>query len=135
MKSKNDKKFIEKYNNKLNNVLNKVFPGQNYKASPSFDQVGLYFILFCRQEILGKIIFVDVSKDKTGRFNLGNKGFFTLSFKYMDNIFSIASGHLESGFDENNKRIETLNGILNKGIRVDPDKLIKFKNLKMLIFG
>ena len=128
LKSKNDKKFIEKYNNKLNNVLNKVFPGQNYKASPSFDQVGLYLILFCRQEILGKIIFVDVSKDKTGRFNLGNKGFFTLSFKYMDNIFSIASGHLESGFDENNKRIETLNGILNKGIRVDPDKIQKFKD-------
>ena len=93
MKSKNDKKFIEKYNNKLNNVLNKVFPEQNYKALPSFDQVGLYLILFCRKEILEKIMFLDTSEDKTGKFNLGNKGFFTLSFKHMDNIFSIASGN------------------------------------------
>ena len=127
LKSKNDKKFIEKYNNKLSNALNKVFPGQNYKASPSFDQVGLYFILFCRQEILGKIIFVDVSKDKTGRFYLGNKGFFTLSFKYMDNIFSIANCHFASGLEKNDKRIKTLKGILNKDIRIDANKFQKFK--------
>ena len=72
------------------------------------------------------MLFINLSQDKTGKFNLGNKGFFTFSFIYQEKVFSIASGHFESGLEKNNKRIETLKGILNKDILVI-DKIQKFK--------
>ena len=92
------------------------------------DLVGLYVVLFVKQDVLSKILFSDISEDKKGKFSLGNKGFFTFSFKYMDKIFSIASGHLESGLKKNNKRIKTLEEILNKKITVDSDNIHKFKD-------
>ena len=128
LKSKNDKEFINKINIKLRNTLNKTFPEQNYISPSSDNQVGLYFIPFFKKEVLLKVFFVDVTEDKTGKFNLGNKGYFTFSFKYMDNIFSIANCHFASGLEKNDKRIKTLKGILNKDIRIDANKIQKFKD-------
>ena len=129
LKSDNNKEFIEKLSKKLIDTLNKVFPEQNYTHSGENDLVGLYGILLMRKAFLkGKINILDISENKTGKFNLGNKGFITFGFQYKNRIlFSIVSGHLESGFEKNNKRIETLKGILNKEITTDSNRIRRFK--------
>ena len=128
LNSKNNQEAIEIWNNKLKASLNNIFPEQIYINPIYLDLVGLYVILFVKQDVLLKIIFNDFSEDKKGKFSLGNKGYFTFSFKYMDKIFSVASGHLESGSKKNLKRIKTLKEILNKKINVDSDNIHNFKD-------
>ena len=127
LKSSNNKGNVDIWTKSLKSVVNNIFKGQEYIIPYKLDLVGLFVILLIRKDVLPKILFNDISEDKKGKFSLGNKGFFTFSFKYMNKIFSIASGHLEAGLKKNKQRIKTLIEILNKNIKVDSDRINKFK--------
>ena len=128
LKSKGDKNVIKNWTKSLKNSLNTIFPDQCYIDPFNLDLVGIYIVLFIKKDIISEILFNDISEDKKGKFNLGNKGFFTFSFQYKDKIFSIASGHLDSGNKKNEKRIKTLGEILNKDIKVESKTIHKFKD-------
>ena len=114
--------------NCLLNSLIKIFPEENFDIKLTKNIVGLLICIFVRKEIKEKIVIKDTNEVKTGLLNLGNKAYYTISLKYMDKIFSIASGHFESGKEKNNKRIQTLYNILNQQIKVDSDSKHKFND-------
>ena len=114
--------------NCLLNSLIKIFPEENFDIKLTKNIVGLLICIFVRREIKEKIVIKDTNEVKTGLLNLGNKAYYTISLKYMDKIFSIASGHFESGKEKNNKRIQTLYNILNQQIKVDSDSKHKFND-------
>ena len=123
-----NKENVKIWTQSLKRTLNKVFPEKNYNDVIKLDLIGLFIILLVRVEVLDKMIFNDYTENKKGKFGYGNKGYFTFSFQYSNKIFSIASGHLESGSKKNNKRIKTLEEILNRDINVDSEKVHKFKD-------
>ena len=127
LKSSNNQNNIKIWIQRIKDTLKNVFPEKIYIDPIKLDLVGLFFILLVKQDVLGNIVFNDISEDKKGKFSFGNKGFLTFSFKYMEKIFSMAACHLESGGDKNAQRIKTLKEILNKDIKVDSDKIHKFK--------
>jgi hypothetical protein len=92
-----NKENVKIWTQSLKRTLNKVFPEKNYNDVIKLDLIGLFIILLVRVEVLDKMIFNDYTENKKGKFGYGNKGYFTFSFQYSKKIFSIASGHLESG--------------------------------------
>ena len=128
LKTSNNKDNVDIWTKSLKTTVNKIFKGQEYIIPYKLDLVGLFVILLIRKDVLPKILFNDFSEDKKGKFSLGNKGFFTFSFQYMNKTFSIASGHLESGLKKNKQRIKTLTEILNKNIEVNSNRINKFKD-------
>ena len=129
MHPSNNKTNVKIWESRINSTLKKVFPEMSYIEAMQLDCVGLFVILFVKEELfLGKILFSDTTEDKIGKFSLGNKAFLTFSFKYMNKIFSIAACHLASGLEKNNKRIQTLKEILNKNIETDSDTIKRFKD-------
>ena len=77
---------------------------------------------------MSKMLFKGFSEYKIGKFSSQNNGFLIFTFKYNDKIFSIASGHSESGFNENEIRIQTLKEILIKEITVESKIFNRFKD-------
>ena len=126
--SNNNKDIYKTWTDSLKNSLNAIFPGQGYVKICDPNMVGLYFLILIKKEKRSEMLFKGFSEDKKGIFSSGNKGFLVFTFKYKDKIFSIASGHLESGLNKNEKRIQTLKEILNKEITVESKVFNKFKD-------
>ena len=128
LKLKDTKTLIDNLKNKLQASLNKIFPDQNYNASIPLNMVGLLLIIFVREKISKDINFNNHKEIKNGKFNLGNKGVIINSFQYKDKIFSIAGCHFEAGEEDTkkNKRITTINELLNQEIITQSDSINKF---------
>ena len=114
------------WTNNIKSTLNDIYP-YTYKKSCVIHLVGIYCICFTKTQLKEKINVINTNAIKTGLFGtLGNKGYVTLSLKYMNNILSFAVAHLEAGKNKNQERIDTLKQILDTSINNYSD--FKFRN-------
>ena len=128
LKLKNNTDILKYWKQRIARTIAEVFPKVRFIQILDSDLVGLYITIFGTEESLKHIKILDFTETKKGKLSLGNKGFFTCSFKYFDKSFSVASGHLESGLKKNKKRIETLKEILNKPINLEKENKDIFVN-------
>ena len=114
------------WTNNIISTLNDIYP-YTYKKSCVIHLVGIYCICFTKTKLKEKINVINTNVIKTGLLGtLGNKGYVTLSLKYMNNILSFAVAHLEAGKNNNQERIDTLKQILDTSINNYSD--FKFRN-------
>ena len=116
------------WTSRLEDSFNLIFQGKVYINICNPKLGGLYVMILMKKDLRSKMLFKGFSEYKIGKFSSKNNGFLIFTFKYNDKIFSIASGHLESGFNDNEIRIQTLKEILIKDITVESKIFNRFKD-------
>ena len=120
---------VNAWTDNLKSTIKKIFPNENYIELKSLSLVGIFLIVFVKNDLNDNIFLLDNNVTKTGMYGtLGNKGFFTTSFQCYDKIISLGSGHFEAGQSKNAERVDTLTQLLNKPINIQEDELITFKD-------
>ena len=118
--TKDKKDNFEYLEESLNTSLNTIFPGQCYIKGFDMKWTNLYILLFVKNDIMTDILYKDIPEYKKRKLSSDDKRFLTSTFEYKDNIFSIASG--------DKIKIQSLNEILNKDIKVEAKIFNKFKD-------
>ena len=122
---------VDSWTNNIQSTIKNIFPNEKYNELIKLSLVGIYYILFIKEDLKPDISLLDHNIIKTGMYGtLGNKGFFIICLKYFDKIISFGTGHFEAGQSYNSERVDTLIQLLNNplNIKKDDDKLLCFKD-------
>ncbi len=123
-------KRTEFWRNKCLNEINNVFSNQKYNVIKEIDLVGIYMIVFAKENV--KISVENQIIIKTGILGaLGNKGSVIILLKCYESLICLCCSHLNSGQSNNNERLKILEDILNTTIENKKEEVIKFKNFEI----
>jgi len=92
--------------------------GHRYDKVGSVGMVGLFLLVYVRQELADQVTDVDRDRVKTGVFNLaGNKGAVCLRFDFGGVSFSFLNVHLHSGRENQAVRNQDIDGIMRNAFQ------------------
>ena len=123
-------KSTEFWRNKCRNEIKNVFSNQKYNIIKELDLVGIYMIIFSKDNI--KISVENQIIIKTGILGaLGNKGSVIILLKCYESLICLCCSHFNSGQSKNQERLKILEDILNTEIENKKKEVIKFKNYEL----
>jgi len=130
--SSNAKK-VDQWRNILTKVVNFI---DKYTYLQTLDLVGIFFIVFVKDNLRQNIKNIDENVIRTGMMGtMGNKGSCLIRFNYHDTSLVFSGGHFSA--DANNNRIQEFNNILSQTFNKDNKRRdMKFKDHDIqFVFG
>ena len=100
-----------------------------YKQLIQLDLVGIYFVVFIKEELVNFVSNIDSIILRKGFYGtLGNKGSCIVRFELLGQSFAFASGHFAAGQDEADTRIKELAEVIDCPLKSRPGKETLFKD-------
>ena len=107
-----NQKIIDLYTKIITSEICKYYP---YNLKIQKNLVGILTLIYIKAELDDHIDNINIVENKSGNFNLGNKGNFIIKFKINHKEFALVNGHLTAGDKKENfeKRIKEMEKIFD----------------------
>ena len=107
-----NQKIIDLYTKIITSEICKYYP---YNLKIQKNLVGILTLIYIKAELDDHIDNINIIENKSGNFNLGNKGNFIIKLKINQKEFALVNGHLTAGDKKENfeKRISEMEKIFD----------------------
>ena len=116
-------------------IFETVFKEEKYQKVVSNQLVGLYHIIFIKNDYSPYLLNLKFSKVSLGQLGMGNKGCIAYRFEFFNNSFCFINAHFAAHQKKIDDRIQNYFDIMNEDLFEESKKLSPFQHDFVFFFG